>query len=232
MYAVPPDPAAHRRYDIYLPIHKGLRAFMSRLLPELGCLDSDDEAAVAETLAALRVLLAMCQGHLHKEDTLVHPFMEERAPGAAAEVEAEHQSHGVSLEILAAQADEVARSHGCARAAAALRLYRLLALMVGESFIHMHAEEAEHNTVLWGTRSDAELRDLEARIVASLTPAESTLSLRWILPALTPAERLEFLQPIRDHAPAAVLEEILATVRPHLEGGAWIKLEAGLRRAA
>lgn len=226
------DPAAHRRYDIYLPIHKGLRAFMSRLLPEVGCLDTDDDAAVAETLAGLRVLLALCQSHLHKEDTYVHPYMEERAPGAAAEAEAEHQAHAVSLEILAAQADEVARSRGCARATAALRLYRLLALLVGESFIHMHAEEAEHNAVLWGTRSDAELRDLEARIVATLTPAESALSLRWILPALTPAERLDFLRPIRDHAPAAVLEEILATVRPHLAPADVHRLEAGVRRVA
>jgi hypothetical protein len=224
-------PASHR-YDIYLPIHKGLRAFMCQLLPEVGRIDTDDEAAVAETLEALRVLLALCQAHAHKEDTMVHPALEARAPGTTAQAEDEHRTHQVSLDILAAQADLVARAHGCARATAALRLYRLLALLVGESFLHMHAEEIEHNAVLWATHSDAELRELEARIVATLSPEESALALRWILPALTPAERLDFLLPIRDNAPAAVLEDILAMIRPHLDGADWIKLEVGLRRAA
>jgi len=220
------------RYDIYLPIHKGLRAFLCQLLPELGRMDTDDDEAVAEILASLRVLIALCHAHAHNEDTLVHPALEARAAGATAQVEAEHHAHRVSLDILGAQADLVARSRGVARAAAALRLYRLLALLTGESFIHMHAEEVEHNAALWATHSDAELRDLEARIVASLSPEESALALRWILPALTPVERLAFLLPLRDKAPPAVLEDILAAVRPHLDGGDWIKLEAGLRRAA
>jgi hypothetical protein len=220
------------RYDIYLPIHKGLRAFLCQLLPAVGRLDPDDDAAVDDTLAALRVLLALCQTHAHKEDHILHPALEARAPGATARIEEEHRSHQVSLDILAAQADLVARARGCARASAALRLYRLLALLAGESFIHMHAEETEHNAALWATHSDAELRELEARIVATLGPEASSLALRWILPALTPAERLAFLLPIRDHAPAVVLEDILASVRPHLAGGDWAKLEAGLRRAA
>ncbi|MBL8437244.1 MAG: hemerythrin domain-containing protein [Zoogloeaceae bacterium] len=226
------DRAPAARYDIYLPIHKGLRAFMCQLLPQVGALDTEDEAAVTEALEAVRALIFLCEGHLTKEDAIVHPYLEECAPGSAEDATAEHRDHAVSLEILTAQAELVARSRGPARVSAALRLYRLLALMVGENFIHMHAEETDLNAVLWGTRSDAELRDLEARIVASLSPAESAATLRWIVPALTPAERLAFLLPIRDHAPPVVLEEILGVVRPYLDGSAWRKLEVGLRRAA
>ncbi|MBL8446334.1 MAG: hemerythrin domain-containing protein [Zoogloeaceae bacterium] len=232
MLEVIQDQGLGARYDIYLPIHKGLRAFMCQLRPRVGALDTEDEAAVTEALEAVRALIVLCEGHLTKEDTLVHPYLEECAPGSAEGATAEHRDHAVSLEILAAQADLVARTRGTARVSAALRLYRLLALMVGENFIHMHAEETDHNAVLWGTRSDAELQGLEARIVATLTPAESAATLRWIVPALTPAERLEFLLPIRDNAPPVVLEEILSVVRPYLDGAAWSKLERGLRRAA
>lgn len=232
MQLIPAEAAPANRFDAYLPIHKGLRAFMCQLLPEVGRMDTDDEASVADTLANLRVLLRLCEGHMEKEDKIVHPFLEARVPTASAHVQGEHASHRVSLDILADQAELVARTQGQARARAALRLYRLLALMVGENFVHMHQEETELNAALWGSFSDEELRGLEARIVATLSPEESALALRWILPALTPAERLAFLLPMRDHAPAAALEGVLSLIRPHLSPADMHKLEQGLRRAA
>ncbi|MDY0012978.1 MAG: hemerythrin domain-containing protein [Rhodocyclaceae bacterium] len=220
------------RFDIYLPIHKGLRAFMCHLLPRVGCLDTDDETAVAQVLESLGVLLRLCASHLRKEDSLVHPALEARMPGATAQVADDHRSHGVSLDILEAQAALMARSRGHARAASALRLYRLLAVMVGESLVHMHQEETELNAALWRTHGDDELRALEARIVSTLGPEEAVVGMRWILQALSPAERLAFLQPIRDQAPPEVLADILEGVRPHLSVADWGKLEQGLRKAA
>lgn len=70
---------------------------MCQLLSEVGRLDTDDDEAVAETLASLRVLIAFCHAHAHEEDTLAHPALEARAPGATAQVEAEHHTHRVSL---------------------------------------------------------------------------------------------------------------------------------------
>ena len=65
----------------------------------------------------------------------------------------------------------VGESRGCTRARAALRLYRLLAIFIGENFLHMHMEETDHNDALWFAYTDAELVALEHRIHAMIPPA-------------------------------------------------------------
>ncbi len=75
--------------------------------------------------------------------------------------------------LRAAASDLLAASRGAMQAEAALRLYRQLALFVGENFAHMHVEETLHNQVLWSCYSDEELRALEGSIVASLPPSEN-----------------------------------------------------------
>ena len=53
----------------------------------------------------------------------------------------------------------------------------------------MHEEETVHNRALWEAYGDEELLALEDRIKAHHTPEEMTFVLRWMLPAMTPAER-------------------------------------------
>jgi len=127
---------------------------------------------------------------------------------------------------------EVRATESCARERAALRLYRMLALFVGESFVHMHQEETEHNDCLWSHYSDAELLAIETRIHALLSPAEMSLALRWMVPAMSPAERLALLGPLVVSLPPTVFEALLGELRPHLSGADCAKLEHGLRQAA
>ena len=54
---------------------------------------------------------------------------------------------------------------------------------MAENFIYMHAEEAEHNSVLWASHGDAQLRALEGRIAVSLPHSQHLLSIRWMVPA-------------------------------------------------
>ncbi len=220
------------RYDMYVGIHKGLRAFMCETLSRLGRVDTEDEAALAETLDGVELLLSFCSGHLEHENAVIHPAMEARQPGATEAVAREHGEHAMSISILRAQVAEVRAGQSCARLRAALRLYRMLALFVGESFQHMHHEETEHNDCLWGLYSDAELVEIESRIHALLSPAEMSLALRWMVPAMSPAERLTLLAPLAENLPPTAFEALLAEVGPHLSGADRAKLESGLRLAA
>ena len=53
-------------------------------------------------------------------------------------------------------------------------------------------------------------------------------ALRWMLPAMTPAERGGMLRAMREGAPRAVFEDVLALAREHVDARAWRKLEAAL----
>ncbi|WP_395699294.1 hemerythrin domain-containing protein [Aquabacterium sp.] len=211
------------RHDIYAFIHKGLRAFMAHTLVRVGRLDAHDPAEVAEVGAELKALLAICRGHLEHENHVIHSAMQARAPGSATALGIEHEGHIVAIDQLAQLLEQVPGN-----AEAAKTLYRTLSHFVAENFEHMQREETEHNAVLWATHTDDEIRALEHRIVSSLKPEQSALSMRWMLPHMTPAERAAMLGGMRRTAPAEVFDTVLSQVRPLLGGRDWRKLSVAL----
>jgi hypothetical protein len=82
--------------------------------------------------------------------------------------------------------------------------------------------------VLWAHYSDAEILAIEHAIVASQSPEDAQLSLRWMLPHMTPGERALMLGGLRAHAPAEAFEGVLSLIRPLLGGRDWRKLALAL----
>jgi hypothetical protein len=211
------------RHDIYAFIHKGLRAFMAHTLVRVGRLDASDAAEVAEVGAEVRALIDICRAHLAHENEFIHTAMQARAPGSCAQVAADHVHHEAALDELAALLAQVPGNADAAQA-----LYRALTRFVAENFEHMQREESEHNAVLWATHSDDEIRAIEHRIVASRSPADAQLTMRWMLPHMTPAERAAMLGGLRAQAPAEAFDGLLSLIRPLLGGRDWRKLALAL----
>lgn len=216
------------RYDIYAIIHKALRAALTDALLAAGRIDLGDPRDVERTVGAVRDALEFCRDHLETENGFVHPAMEARRPGSTRAIAGEHVAHAAAIARLSAQADALERASGAERAAQAAALYREFALFAGENFVHMHAEEVEHNRVLWDAYTDAELVALENAIKAHHPPAAMRRALRWMLPAVTPGERAAIMVGIRAAAPAAVYSGTLALARAHVDAGGLAKLEAAL----
>lgn len=219
---------AEERYDMYAQIHKGLRSFMADTLCRIGRIDPWDEVELAEGAAQLRGLLALCRGHLEHENDFVHAAMEARRPGSAAQAAHEHVHHLRSIEALEADLAALERAQGGTRAAAALELYRGLALFVAENLEHMHHEEIAHNSVLWDAYSDAELEAIEGALVASIAPDEMAAVARWMLPAMTAPDRAAKLAMMRPAMPPQAFAGILAMLKAHLSERDWYKLGAAL----
>ena len=216
--------AAAPRLDIYAFIHKALRAFMADTLMGLGRADVGDDLKLSQACARVLELLDFCRSHLHHENAFVHPAMEVRAPGSSAAVEHEHEGHEQAIAALASGAAQLMACPRERRARVAHALYRQLALFVAHNFEHMHQEETEHNAVLWAHCTDAQLAEVEGAIVASLPPAEAMVTMRWMLPYLTPAERALVLCDMRQHAPREAFQAMLDMVRLHLSASEWDKL--------
>jgi len=216
------------RFDMYCGIHKALRALMADSLLAAGRMDPAEDAEVAQCAERVLALLAICAGHLQHENDFVHAAIEARAPGASEQIAHEHEEH---LRQIARLTDLVAVLRGAApqqREAAALRLYRELALFVADNFQHMHVEETAHNAVLWARYTDAELLAIHDALVASIPPQEMMAIARWLVPSVNPAERLQLLLDMRAKAPAPAFQAVLDTVMPHLSAQEWAKLARGL----
>jgi len=222
--------AARSRRDIYAFIHKALRAAMTDALLAVGRLDAADAREVTATVVRVDALLEFCGFHLDKENAYVHPALEARAPGATRRIADEHRDHEAAIAGLRRKLDALARSPSARRAGAAHELYLALSVFVGENLLHMHEEETSHNATLWDCYSDSEIAAIEGRLKSQLTPAEMQHAMRWMLPALTPAERAAMLEEVREFAPVPVYEGLLAAARAHLDATAMRKLEASLAR--
>lgn len=217
-----------QRHNIYVLIHKAMRACMSDALVAVGRMDPHDAGEVAATAALVRNLLDFARLHLQSEEDWIHPALEMRRAGSSAETRADHLQHREAFVMLETSLRAMEGSTGPAREVAALRLYRHLALFVADNFQHMHVEETENHATLIECYSEGEILALEGSIVGSHTPAETAMAMRWMLPAASAPERAALLGGMRQHAPKPAFEGILASVRPHLSAPDWAKLEAAL----
>lgn len=220
--------ATPARFDLYGPIHKALRAFMSETLVAVGRMDSNDDGEVAATLEQVRSLLELLTLHLEEENRFVHAAMEARRPGSASQTAHDHVEHEQALEDLGRLIDAVSETQAAERAAAASALYRRLALFVAENFEHMAVEERDNAAVLWAEYTDPEIAAIEASIVGSVPPALMPVAIRWMIAALNHSGRVGLLTGMRQSAPAEVFEGVLAIARSNLRARDWTKLATAL----
>lgn len=216
--------AATERIDLYAAIHKALRHFMADTLVRMGRLDVLDADDLGAACAQLDALLTLCAAHVAHENEFVHSAIDARSPAGSSRTANDHVEHLQSIDALRQEARTLRASVPAQRPLLAQRLYRHLALFVAENFQHMHYEETVNNALLRTHYSDAELMRIHNRILASIGPEEMLLTLRWMVPALNPAERAEMLNSMKTGMPPEAFLGIVAHVRPHLDAMGWAKL--------
>jgi len=212
------------RVDLYAGIHKALRHFMSDTLVRIGRVDPADDGDLQQTLGQLDALLDFCRGHVEHENDFVHTAIDARLPRGAARTADDHVEHLASIDALRGEANALRAAAHDARPLLALRLYRHLALFVAENFQHMHVEETANNASLWAHYSDAELEEIHHRLVASIAPPEMMATLRWMVPAMSPAERAGLLNGAKQQMPPEAFLGVLQSLRPQLDDIGWGKL--------
>jgi hypothetical protein len=217
------------RHDIYAFIHKGLRAEMSRCLLSLSSLDAQDDDELQPVLDAVAMLLKICRTHVEHENTYVHTAMERRRPGSTRPVAHEHVEHIAEIDTLEQEALRLQRLPSLRRVEPLQQFYRRFALFMAENFVHMAKEESEHNAVLWDCYSDDEIRTIEHELVSHIAPEMMPVTLSYMVPAMTPAERANFLGAMRDNIPAEVFAGIIESIAPLLSAQHRIKLRDALQ---
>lgn len=215
------------RFDIYASIHKGVRLMLADLITSAGRVDPGDAASVQQLVDKVEAAADFCQSHLEHENAFLHPALENARPGSSQRIATEHVEHERDIEALRRHARALPACAAEERAAACHALYHAVSLFAAHNLAHMHLEETEHNAVLWAHLDDAGIHAIHDRLLASLTPAEMTASLRWMLPALAPAERLGLMGGMRQ-APAPVFNAALALARERLNDADWGALARGL----
>lgn len=197
-----------RRYDLYGPIHKALRAWSVDVLVKLGRADWQHDDSSQKTLTDLRENLAMHRSHIEHENHFIHPVLARLEPGSDAPAVAEHERHAQALRQLEATADAVSLAPPQARESLGQALYLQFSQFLAIDFEHMHDEETRHMAILWAHLTDGEIAAIEQRIIAAQSPQEAMQTLRWMLPNLTAEERSEKFAGLRAAAPPPVVAAV------------------------
>lgn len=236
---VPPDPTSAPssssgpslagRWDIYGPVHKGLRRAHGEMLIRLGCADwagEDQEALITD----LRSHLAIAGQHLAHEDRHIHPALASRAPASVEALEDQHDHHRGRFVRIEGLIDALPVSDRRDRAHVGRALYQAFGELVAEDLIHMLHEE----TVVWPALcahfTDAELKAIEMEIIAALSPGEVIGFMRLMMPAMSHPERVALLGGMKADAPAEAFDAVIEAVRPDLDSAAWARLMSDLGR--
>jgi hypothetical protein len=216
------------RFDLYGPVHKGLRALMADTLLRFGSLDVEDPAQLREACDQALGMLELLRSHVDHEDEHIHPLLERCRAGAANQAEREHVEH---RQVLAGLADELRGLLAAPSWPAADAVYQGLAKLMAENLEHMRLEDLDYQNLLWDHCSDAELMELDARVVASIPPREMMQYLRWMLPAMSPPQRLRLMRGLRAQAPVTVQVAVSRLAQQHLPETAWNRLVEDIGRA-
>lgn len=217
-----------RRVDIYLGIHKGLRALMANTLLALGRVDCSDDWKFEQALDQVSRLLQMCASHLAAENKWVHPAIESKLPGATQVAANGHVEHDLQISQLYLTLETLRGSVPALREDGTHQLYKQLALFVAENFQHMNVEETHHNAILWSHYTDSEIARLQEQLVADAPPEEKMFMARWLVPFVNPMERMALVSKMRASAPPAAFHAMLEIVRPGLSDDEWAKLHWAL----
>lgn len=212
------------RFDMYLAVHKGLRAFMADVLTTIGRIDSADTIEVADSIAQVRKLLELCRGHLFAENQFLHAAMEARRPGSSSATANEHVQQEEILERIEGVLLAIERGSGAEREANLHQIYRLLASFVADNLQHMEAEERDNNATLWSLYTDEELHSIHGELLKSIEPEKMRGYLRWILPFVTHGERVAILKGMQPAMPGPAFVQLLSAIRPHFSDRDWRKL--------
>ncbi len=214
-------PATHlpdeTRYNFYAAIHKAIRLGHCRMISALGAQDFSDGPSTDRLMAELRGLLALGKGHLDGENREIHAALEQRASGASSHAAADHDDHEQSFAEIESLIRAVEVSAIANRNRAGHALYHRYALFAAHDIEHMNEEETELLAALHQHFSDAELHEIEGRIVSAIPPEKMAAVMGLMMPALNHGERVDMLKKLQSALPDPAFKGMLTgIVKPAL----------------
>ncbi len=211
-----------QRYNIFFPVHKGLRALLCETAQLLQQTTFTDPEEAAEAVETVKTVVRLFESHAHKEDNYVFAAIAAYEPSIVAAFEQEHEEDhalGESLQNWLTAFDyAVAPS---ARQTLGEDLTKAYIQFMVFNLRHMAKEEQVINPLLWRYYSDGELHAITEKILKNVPPHEMAFFSRWMVRGMNNAEILGWLRGVKNSAPQPVFESLLSIAEEELHPHRW-----------
>ncbi len=205
------------RFNIFNQIHKALRALLydAALTVQQTNFANAEEAETA--LEKIKSVLGIFDKHADHEDHFVLPAIHQYEPSLVDSFEQEHvEDHQLAenLRILMAGFANIGTTEAKLLTGHSI-LHSFIAFM-SFNLDHMAKEETVLNERLWRYYSDAELLELNEKIVAAIEPEEMAFTAAWMMKGMNNAEITGWLKAVQKNAPEVVFSCLFSIAEKEL----------------
>jgi hypothetical protein len=222
-----------QRINIFNQIHKGLRAALYHTATSLQQADFTAEAEAEEALSKIKEVVMLFDEHARKEDKFVLPAIVQFEPSVADAFEQEHLTDlALSGQLVAAVDGFESLLKAEDRAAAGRKINVQFAEFLVFNLKHMAREEDLLNQLLWRYYSDAEILQIQQRIVQHTQPWHQDFYSKWMLRGINNPEAALWLRAVERSAPEIVYQTLFAKAQQELPRARFQKLVEALAENA
>ncbi|SKA16503.1 hemerythrin domain-containing protein [Sediminibacterium ginsengisoli] len=192
-----------KRYNFFNNIHKGLRTMLFSIQMKVQQTDFSQPSA-ADVISELELALTYYDEHAAHEDEYILAPLFEHEPALKEEMEKEHVTDHQLAENLRGFISDW--KTGTDKELAGRKLFYALNDFIAFNLYHMNKEEQQLLEVLWKHFTDAEMLEMEHRIVAAIKPEVLMEESRWMMRGLSNPEIAEWLGAVKQGAPEFVYQ--------------------------
>jgi hypothetical protein len=203
--------------DLYLEIHKGIRAELFAVTLEAGRTDADDVAGVGQLVEHVTAVGELLTSHAAHEDLHVDPALAAVDPRLSEEIQHDHHVLEARWSFVDELARQAARTDVPVRRASLQHLYLELSGFTSSYLAHQLVEERVVMPTLEAAIGVPGVLDIHGAIVGSIPPEEMMRSLALMLPAMTSDDRAGLLGGMREGAPPEAFEVVWGLTRSVLD---------------
>ncbi|MFC5468284.1 hemerythrin domain-containing protein [Cohnella suwonensis] len=218
------------RFDLYGPVHKGIRSALSGLCFQAGSIDSSDHERVNAFVEEFKRVVIILESHSRDEDTHINESYQKYAPETLHQLEEEHEGLEQKLGELAELVDrlQAAKQRPAELEKLWYQLGKGLNRFTAEYFMHLEREEGPGKKALWENLTDDQLKTISIQIRSTIPPHAMAIFMHYMIPAISHQERVVMYDDMKKSAPKEAYEGMKKLAEARLDPTSWLKLQAVL----
>ena len=221
-----------KRLNIFLLIHKGLRALLYDTALQLQHTEFTNEKEAEAALEALGETILLFEEHARKEDSIILPAITEYEPSIVDCFESEHALDSALGEQLVVSMEAFRTISGSSeKILAGYQLNTAFVEFMVFNLEHMAKEENIINPILWRYYTDEEIGKIQKKIIDTTEPWFMHLFTKWMLKGINNTEAFQWMNTVSKTAPQ-VYEMICEYAQKQLSPGRYRSLMNSLSQSA
>jgi len=218
------------RFDLYAPVHKGIRLALSGLCYQAGSVDSSDDERVTSFIKEFRQVAIILEAHSRDEDANINESYEKFAPETLLSLEEEHCELEQKLDQLIELVNQLeSKKHNpIEQKKIWYQIGKDLNRFTADYLNHLQSEEGPGMKALWENLTDDQLKVISINIRSSIPPQTMSIFMHYMIPAISHQERLEMYSDMKRFAPKEAYAGMLSLAESRLDQKSWVKLQTAL----